>query len=505
MALPDEPEARLSAMLRTALDCIITIDQDDRVIEFNDAAERTFGYRRADVLGRELAGLIIPAELRGRHRERLARYLATGETTILDRRVEVMAQRADGSRFPAELAVTRVASSPPLFTAYLRDITERQRAEWAMRESEQRFRTVVEQVKDYAIFTMDVKGRATSWNEGVKRVLGFDHDEFVGVEIATSIFTPEDVRDGVPQRELATAAAEGRAGDDRWMQRKDGTRFFAFGVTTAVQDMSGNLTGYSKIMRDQTPRKLMEDELRRTAEDLMEAAKQQTRFLAILSHELRNPLAPIRNSVEILRLADVENPGARSAVEMIGRQVTHLVRLIDDLLDLSRIRGGKVELRRERRDVADAVKEAVDGARAHCEPLKQALRVELPDEPLFVDADATRIVQVVGNLLQNACKFTPDGGRVGLTLRREGVQAVIRVHDTGVGIPKDKLESIFEMFAQLEHTVDRPQGGLGLGLHLSRSLAQMHGGTLEARSEGLGKGSEFVLRLPLSPAPGESA
>ncbi|HUQ28877.1 MAG TPA: PAS domain S-box protein [Usitatibacter sp.] len=493
-------QARFEGTLRTALDCVITIDSDDRVVEFNPAAERTFGYARAEALGRDLASLIIPEEVRGAHRIALARHLQSGEATILDRRVELVALRSDGSRIPVELAVTRISTDPPLFTAYLRDISERVRGETSLRESEERYRLVVEQVVDYAIFSTDVAGRATSWNEGVSRVLGFAEPEFLGLDITRHIFTPEDIAAGVPQRELEEAAREGRASDDRWMRRKDGTRFFALGATTALRNAAGDLVGFSKIMRDQTPRKLMENQLRDTAAELGEAMRQQTRFLAVLSHELRNPLAPIRNAVEILRLAGSDPTRANKAVEMIRRQVAHMVHLVDDLLDLSRIRSGKINLRRETIDLVDVVHLAVQAGRAHGASPNQKIVEVLPDESLPVDGDATRISQLVGNLLQNACKFTPAEGRVEVALSRESDEAVLRVRDTGVGIPADQLDRIFGMFTQLGADGAVTHGGLGLGLHLSRALVELHGGRISAASAGPGKGSEFVVRLPLAKA-----
>lgn len=487
-----ESLARQDGTLRNALDAIITIDQHDRVLDFNPAAERMFGFAREEAVGREIAGLVIPHEVRGHHRAALARHIATGETRILDRRLELEALRKGGERFPVELSVTRISIDPPIFTAYLRDLGDRNAASLAMRSSEERFRAVVEQVRDYAIFTIDLDHRITSWNEGARTVLGYEESEFVGLP-AAELFTPEDRAAGVPEDELHTAVATGRALDDRWMQRKGGERIFAMGSTTALRDEAGGLIGFCKIMRDQTPRKLRETELQATAEDSQVMVRQQQRFLAILSHELRNPLAPVRTAVEILRRDPNANP---RLVEMIGRQVGHMTRLIDDLLDLSRIHSGKIELQLAPIDLREALDHAREIAESQCKAVRQELVCRLPDRPIAVRADAIRLAQVVGNLLHNACKFTQAGGRIELSAVAEDRQAVIRVRDNGPGIPPDKLSSIFGMFAQLG-VAGQNKGGLGIGLHLARNLVELHEGTIEAFSDGEGRGTEFVVRLPL--------
>ncbi len=496
----DEQAAVLVAATDSALDCIVTIDTDDRIVEFNRSAERTFGRRRGEVIGRGLAETLIPERLRKRHREALARHLESGETTILGRRVELPALRADGSEFPVELTVTRMElGGRTLFTAFIRDLSEVERARTALAEVEQRYSSLVAQLTDYAIFTLDLEGRASSWNEGVLRVLGFESGEFVGRDVTPAIFTPEDFAAGVPQRELETAARDGTSSNDRWMRRKDGTRFFAAGVTVARRDAAGALVGYAKIMRDQTTRKEMENRLRQTASDLAEAMEKQSRFLAVLSHELRNPMAALRNAVEVLRLRARDGP-PDSMVDLVSRQVTHMGHLIDDLLDAARIRSGRIQLRRERMDLVAAVREAMEVAKAQCAPLLPGLTMEASEEALWIDADPTRIVQIVGNLVHNACKFTPAGGRVTVRVRRGAGMAEVAVADTGIGIAADHLKTVFEMFEQVDGVGVRTHGGLGIGLTVVKSLVEMHGGTIEARSDGPGRGAEFVVRLPLAPA-----
>jgi signal transduction histidine kinase/CheY-like chemotaxis protein len=247
-------------------------------------------------------------------------------------------------------------------------------------------------------------------------------------------------------------------------------------------------------VRDITERKRLDDQLRRYAADLSEADRHKNEFLAMLAHELRNPLAPICNALQIMRLTG----GNGEAADMLDRQVGQMVRLVDDLLDVSRISRGKIELRKGRIELASAVHHAVEAARPLIASRGQELTVTLPPEPIYLNADPTRLAQVVGNLLNNACKYTERGGRIRLTVEREGEQAVIAIRDNGIGIAADQLPLIFDMFSQVRGPLLGSQGGLGIGLTLVKRLVEMHDGTVEARSAGVGRGSEFVVRLPIT-------
>jgi len=266
------------------------------------------------------------------------------------------------------------------------------------------------------------------------------------------------------------------------------------------------------LFNDISARKQSESTLRRLADDLAEADRRKTEFLATLAHELRNPLAPIRNGLSVMRMSG-DNPAAMAKVrDMMERQVGHMVHLIDDLLDIARISGGKLELKRQRTDLAAILASAVETSMPLIEAGKHAFTLDVPDAALPVDADATRIAQVVANLLNNAAKYTPPGGQIALSAQRDGVDAVITVRDSGVGIAADALAGVFEMFSQIGRTVDRSQGGLGIGLSLVRRLVEMHGGSVAATSAGANAGSIFTVRLPLAaeavqagPAPGEPA
>ena len=236
-------------------------------------------------------------------------------------------------------------------------------------------------------------------------------------------------------------------------------------------------------------------------EDLREANRHKDEFLAMLAHELRNPLSPIRNAVHLLRFTDSKDPTLVGAREMIDRQVTHLVRLVDDLMDVSRITRGKIDLRKETFELDQVVESALESARPFIDARHHRLEVKLPSEPLVVEADATRLSQVILNLLNNSAKYTEEGGQIWLEVEKQEGTAVVRVRDNGMGIAPELLPKVFDLFTQAERTMDRAQGGLGIGLTIVRRLIEMQGGTVEARSEGPGQGSEFIIRLPLAESP----
>jgi len=239
-------------------------------------------------------------------------------------------------------------------------------------------------------------------------------------------------------------------------------------------------------------------ERERAEEALRKADRRKDEFLAILAHELRNPLAPIRNSLYILQLTGRDDPTARRVGEMMERQVSHMVRLVDDLLEVSRITRGKIELRNEDVELAGIIHNAVETSRPLIDAARHDLAVSLPVERLTLVGDSVRLAQVFSNLLNNAAKYTDPGGRISVTATRDGDDVVISLRDTGAGIPRDMLPRVFELFAQVDGSANRKHGGLGIGLTLAKSLVEMHGGSIEARSDGPGKGSEFVVRLPLA-------
>jgi CheY-like chemotaxis protein/nitrogen-specific signal transduction histidine kinase len=248
---------------------------------------------------------------------------------------------------------------------------------------------------------------------------------------------------------------------------------------------------------DITERKRLSDDLRLLATDLSEADRRKNEFLAILAHELRNPLAPISNAARALRLGGRDGEALRAASEMLERQVGQMSRLVDDLLDMSRITQGKIELRKEHLELAPIVEQAIEAVRPLYKSMNHELTVTLPSRPVHMNADRVRLAQIVGNLLNNACKFTDKGGHVWLTVEPSGNEVEIRVRDNGIGITRENLPRLFDMFAQVDTSLERSRDGLGIGLTLVKTLVELHEGSVTVTSEGLGRGSEFVVRLPV--------
>jgi PAS domain S-box-containing protein len=303
------------------------------------------------------------------------------------------------------------------------------------------------------------------------------------------VLHPDDLDRCVAQ--WSRALAEGREYEIEVRNRRHDGAYRWF-VTRAVprKDAAGRILSWFGITTDI-------HELKELQAALHDADRRKDEFLATLAHELRNPLAPIRNGLEVLRLAGDDPAAVLEARAMMTRQVSHLVRLIDDLMDVSRITRGKIELRRERMDLAAAVHSAVEISRPHVVSGRHELTVTLPDRPVRVLADPARLAQALANLLNNATKYTEPGGRIVLVAGVDGDQAVVRVRDTGVGIPADMLPRVFDLFVQVPSSLAHSQGGMGIGLTLVKRLVEMHGGAVESYSDGPGRGSEFVVRLPL--------
>jgi PAS domain S-box-containing protein len=353
------------------------------------------------------------------------------------------------------------------------------------------FRLLVESVNDYAIFMLDVEGRVATWNMGAERIKGYRADEIIGRHFST-FYEVEEACSGKCERELAIATAEGRFEEEGWRLRKDGSRFWASVVISAVRDAEGTLIGFAKVTRDLTERKrAQEDQTARLIAE--EANRAKDEFLAMLGHELRNPLAPMVTALELLRL---RGEGGSKAHEILERQVRHMMRLVDDMLDISRITRGQLVLDRRRLDLRVAVNKAIELATPLLDRAHHHFTAHLPPGPVPVDGDEVRLTQVVSNLLTNAAYYTDDGGTIDLSLRRDDGVAIIEVRDSGIGIDTELLPRIFDLFVRGENSGDRSPGGLGLGLGLVRTLTTMHGGTVGVESAGAGRGSTFSVRLP---------
>ena len=382
------------------------------------------------------------------------------------------------------------------------DVSERRKAQEQLRANDERLRVVAASTKDYAIITLDAKGCVTSWNHGAELMFGYTEKEMLG-EYFGLLFVPEDQASGQPEQELLQAREKGRMLDERWHMRKDGSRFFCSGTTTPIVDSTGH--GFAKIARDLTERQMLEkqrDEVlqaeKRVRAQLEAAQAMRSEFLAIMSHELKNPLNLVLMNAELIDRTPEANasPTLSRAVDVIRRTVHSQSQIIDDLLDLSRLNTGKLALNRtavQYRPVVERILEAV------CQEAKSK-HIEVTGEidDLVTYADAVRVEQIVWNLVSNAVKFTPSGGRIGVRVRRDGASARLEVTDTGRGIAPGAIDRVFDMFEQAEGTSStRREGGMGIGLALVKQLARLHGGRVEARSEGLGMGATFTVWLPL--------
>ncbi|QJW85388.1 PAS domain-containing sensor histidine kinase [Ramlibacter terrae] len=368
------------------------------------------------------------------------------------------------------------------------------------REPEPAFELVhrwLEHSSDHALVVLDPAGLVVGWLAGSEDILGFTADEALGRHIAF-IFTDDDKAKGYPDYELKVAARDSHSEDSRWHARRDGTRIWVSGTVSAVKEPGGELLGFVKLMRDHTDLRTQLERFENQVDQLAEAREKTHLFLKTLGHELRNPLGVLSNTQQILgRLVSEER--TRKAVEQFGAQVAVLRRLADDLMDVSRLELGKLELARERADLREILQVAAASFEEAARRKSITLETLLPPTPLWVDVDRARIQQVVLNLLGNAIKYTHVGGSVWIKATQEADEIVAWVQDTGIGIFPPLLPRIFDLFSQAPEGHGMSEGGIGVGLALVRQLVELHGGSVQAKSSGLGKGSEFSFRLPAVP------
>ena len=466
---------------------LFLLDREGRIMSWNVGAQRLKGYAAEEIIGRHFSVFYTREALEsGWPQYELKAAVAEGRFEDEGWRV-----RKDGSRFWAHVVITALRDENGQhlgFSKITRDLTDRKLHEEALRQSEERFRLLIEGVTDYAIFMLDSEGIVTSWNTGAQRIKGYARDEIIGKHISR-FFPQEDIDAGKPWEELATARRDGRAEAEGWRVKKSGERFWARAVVSALHDAAGHLRGFAKVTQDLTDRQHLRD--------LEKATQHVNEFIATLAHELRNPLAPIRAAVQVMAKSPPGDPAVETMRQTIDRQSAQLARIVNDMIDISRITRGAIAIERDRIDLREVAHRAVEAAAPLIETARHQIEVQVPNEPAWVDGDLYRLTQLATNLLNNAARYTSEGGRIWLSLATEDRTALMKVRDSGRGIEPELMGRVFDMFVQ-GRSPNKTGGGLGIGLALSRKIAQLHGGSLDGRSEGAGKGSEFMLRLPLA-------
>jgi PAS domain S-box-containing protein len=494
-----DSEERYRRIVETATEGIAVYGPDACLRYLNRPLAEMLGYRMGDLVGLSVLDLFFPEDRPGIEERLERRRRGMGE------RYETRLRRRDGSAVWVLINSNPMVDEAGQFAGVLvtfTDLTERKRTEDALRGSEARLSGIISSAMD-AIVTIDEEQRITVFNAAAEAMFRCPAEEALGQPVER--FIPEEFRPAHRQH----VAAFGAAGVTTRTMGALGTLFAlradgeVFPIEATISQVSvDGARFYSVIIRDVTERVRLEAELRKRAELLAEADRRKDEFLAMLGHELRNPLAAIGNAVYVLDQVSSQEEQPVRLRRVIAAQTAHLARLVDDLLDVSRLVHGKVELRREPVDLTKVVAGAVEV----CQPLimGKGHRLEVvppPDADCWTLGDRTRLEQVLTNLLTNAARYTPPEGNIRLTLDGGADEVTLRVRDTGMGIPEELLPRIFDLFIQGPQAADRPSGGLGLGLALTQRLVLLHGGSVEAHSDGPGKGSEFVVRLPrLQPA-----
>ena len=481
-----------SDWLRTTLasigDAVISTDAASSITFMNGVAETLTGWSQVEGIGRPLPEVfhIVNEGTREVAENPVLRALREGAVIGLASHTILIAR--DGTERPIDHGAAPIQTETGESTGAVlvfRDTSSRKNAEEALA-----LHAAIIESSDDAIISKTLDGIVRSWNAGAERLFGYSANEMIGRSI--TIVIPLDRRD--EEYEILARISRGERVEHFETIRvtKDGCQIAISLTVSPIRNLRGVIIGASKIARDITMRK-------RAEEVLKEEDRRKDQFIALLAHELRNPLAPLRSGLEIMRLASGDAHAVSQARNMMERQLGHMVRLIDDLLDISRITQNKMELRRSRILLTDAINSAIETARPSIEAAGHQFTVSMPSQPIRIDADLTRLAQVFSNLLTNSAKYTEQGGQIWLTVSQNGGEAIISIRDTGIGIPRGDLARIFEMFSQVDRSTERSTGGLGIGLALVKGLVEMHHGTVNVESEGQGRGSTFTVRLPVLP------
>ncbi|MBX5459920.1 MAG: PAS domain S-box protein [Steroidobacteraceae bacterium] len=490
-------EARFRSLFELGHAGIAISEFGGRVVLANDALLRMLGFSRAEADQLDWRRLTPPEHLP--RDDAMLEELRAGGTPLPYEKEFV---RRDGSRITVLISGQLLPGTRDLTLAYALDITERKRAQRALRESEAQLRMLIDNMAAF-VAMLAPDGTLLEVGAPMLRIGGLRREDVIGHKFWECAWWQHDAeQQACVERLVGEAAAGAVIRHDVIVRTAHDGRLSVDAMLVPVFDEGGQVTHVIASGVDVSARKRVEMALRdnetrlhQAAEALREADRRKDDFLATLAHELRNPLAPIRNGLQILRLAAGGDAMMERTMDMMDRQMRHLVRLVDDLLDVSRITRGKVALRREPVLLNHVLRNALESSRALVEPHRHAVHVHITTEPLMVHGDVDRLTQVFSNLLANAAKFTPREGNIWLTATRQGNEAVVSVRDNGIGIPPERIGRVFEMFAQAH--APRGSDGLGIGLALVRELVQMHGGSVNVSSPGQDQGSEFTVRLPL--------
>jgi PAS domain S-box-containing protein len=487
---------------------IFLLDPNGYIQTWNRGAQQIKGYEPEEIIGKHFSVFYGSEDLERHHPEyELSVARSTGKFEEEGWRI-----KKDGSRFWANVVITRLTDASGKligFAKVTRDLTEKKAAQEKLRVSEEKYRLLVSAVKDYAIFLLDPDGRVATWNDGAQRLKGYSPEEIIGQHFS-KFYPEEDIRARKPEWELEEATLTGQFEDEGWRLRKDGTRFWASVVITTVRNEQGKLIGFSKVTRDMTDRRRLEEKLRRANEELDQRVQQRTaqleeavrsrdEFLSIISHELRTPLTSLKLQIQTaVRQLDRNNTEMfqERAVKFVngaGKQLDRLSRLIDDMLDVPRISMDRLAIEKAPFDLTELVREAMERFELECK--KTGCTIEFSDDgPILILGDRHRLDQVMSNLMLNALKYG-ESKPIHLSVRKAGEKALIEIKDQGIGIAVKDQDRIFDRFERAVSA--NAVSGMGLGLYISQKIVEAHHGRISVQSE-LGKGSTFIVKLPIS-------